>query len=54
MKPCFGLESSGVNLISTRGHISLVVAFEEPNIILGLYKCNYSLIRVKELSAATG
>ena len=25
------------------GHISLTVAFKGPNVILGLYKCNYSL-----------
>ena len=34
----------GVKLIFTRGHISLTVAFKRPNVILGLYKCNYSLI----------
>ena len=42
----------GVKLIFTRGHISLVVAFRGPNVILGLYKCNYSLTRGKELGAA--
>ena len=26
-----------------------MVAFKEPNVILGLYKCNYSLTRGKEL-----
>ena len=31
------------------GHISLTVAFKGPNTILGLYKCNYSLTRGKEL-----
>ena len=36
-----------------RGHISLAVAFKGPNVILGLYKWNYSLTRGKELSAAT-
>ena len=36
------------------GHISLVVAFKEPNVILGLYKCNYSLTVKQELGAATG
>ena len=34
--------SKGVKLIFTGGHISLVVAFKGPNVILGLYKCNYS------------
>ena len=33
-----------VKLIFTGGHISLTVAFKGPNVILGLYKCNYSLI----------
>ena len=32
-----------VKLIFTGGHISLTVAFKELNVILGLYKCNYSL-----------
>ena len=36
------------------GHISLVVAFKGPNVILGLFKCNYSLTRGKELGAAAG
>ena len=44
--------SRGVKLIFTQGHISLVVAFKGPNVIWGLYKCNYSLTRGKELSAA--
>ena len=44
----------GVKLIFTGVHISLVVTFKGPNVILGLYKCNYSLIRDKELSAAAG
>ena len=35
------------------GHISLVAAFKGQNVILGLYKCNYSLSRGKELGAAT-
>ena len=42
----------GVNLIFTGGHIRLTVAFKELNVILGLYKCNYSLTRGKELGAA--
>ena len=44
----------GVTLIFTGGHISLTVAFKGPNVILGLYKCNYSLTRGKELGAAAG
>ena len=44
----------GVKLIFTGGHITLVVAFKGPNVILGLYKWNYSLTRDKELGAATG
>ena len=43
-----------VTLIFTGGHISLAVAFKGPNAILGLCKCNYSLIRGKELGAAAG
>ena len=43
---------TGAKLIFTRGHISLVVAFKGPNIILGLYKYNYPLTRDKELGAA--
>ena len=45
---------SGIKLIFTRGHISLEVTFKGPNVILGLYKCNYSLTRGKELGAAAG
>ena len=44
--------SRGVRVIFTEGHISLAVAFKGPNVILGLYKCNYSLTRGKELGAA--
>ena len=44
----------GVKLIFTRVHISLEIAFKGLNVILGLYKCNYSLTRGKELGAATG
>ena len=40
-----------VKLIFTRGHISLTVAFKGPNVILGLYKCNYSLTGKQELGA---
>ena len=43
----------GVKLIFTRGHISLIVTFKGPNVILGLYECNYSLPGGKELSTAT-
>ena len=39
----------GVKLIFTRGHISLEVAFKGPNVILGLYKCKYSLTVKREL-----
>ena len=42
------------NSFSWGGHISLVVAFKGPNVIFGLCKCNYSLTRGKELSAAAG
>ena len=31
-----------VKLIFTGDNISLMVAFQGPNVILGLYKCNYS------------
>ena len=44
----------GIKLIFTGGHISLAVAFKGLNVILGLYKCNYSLPRGKELGAAAG
>ena len=47
------LHCRGVKPIFTGGHISLVVAFKGPNVILGLYTCNYSLTRGKEFSAAT-
>ena len=46
-------QNRGVKLIFTGGHISLVVAFKGPNVVLGLYKCNYSLTRGKELGTAT-
>ena len=42
----------GVKLILSGGHISLAVAFKGLNVILGLYKCNYSLTRDKELGTA--
>ena len=48
------LEGRGVTLIFTGGDIILVVAFKGPNVISGWYKCNYSLTRGKELSAAAG
>ena len=44
----------GLKLIFTRGYISLAVAFKGPNINLGLYMCNFSLTRGKELSTAAG
>ena len=46
--------SQGVKLIFTGGHIGLAVAFKGPNVILGLYKCNYSLTSMWELDAANG
>ena len=42
-----------VKLIFTGGHISFVVAFKGLNVVLGLYKCNYSLTVKRELSVAT-
>ena len=42
----------GVKFIFTRGHISLTVAFQGMNVILGLYKCNYSLTVKQELGTA--
>ena len=39
----FSTYGRGVKLIFTGGHISLMVAFKGLNVILGLYKCNYSL-----------
>ena len=45
--------SRGVKLIFTGGHISLEVAFKGLNVILGLYKCNYSLTVKREISSAT-
>ena len=42
----------GVKLIFTGGHISFVVAFRGLNVILGLYKCTYSLAVKRELGAA--
>ena len=55
--PCEGVTKGicrGVKLIFTRGHISPAVAFDGPNVIFGLDKCNYSLTRGKELGTATG
>ena len=44
--------SEGVsNSFSPGGHISLMVAFKGPNVILGLCKCNYSLTVKRELGA---
>ena len=49
------LNTSGVsNSFSPGGHISLVVAFKRLNVILGLYKCNHSLTRDKELVLLPG
>ena len=36
-------EIRGIKLVFTGGHISFTVAFKGPNVILGLYKCNYFL-----------
>ena len=44
----------GGKLIFTGGHSSLEFAFTGPNVIVGLYKCNYSMTRGTELSAAAG
>ena len=44
----------GVKLMFTGSHISLLVAFKGPDVILGLYKCNYSLTVKLELGAALG
>ena len=46
------LHTRAVKLIVTGGHISLAVAFKGPNVILGLWKCNYSLAVKQELGAA--
>ena len=52
---CASLNSvQGCHLIFTGGHSSLAVAFKGLNVVVGLYKCNYSLTRGKELGAATG
>ena len=42
------------NSFSPGGHINLEVAFKGLNVILGLYKCNYSLTVKLELGAAAG
>ena len=46
--------SRGVKLIFTGGHISLTVAFKGPNVMSGLYKCNYSLTVKRELGVTAG
>ena len=51
---CIQYRSGVLNSFSPGGHISLEEAFKGPNVILGPYKCNYSLTRVKELGAAAG
>ena len=43
------LYGRGVKLIFTGGNTSLMVSFKGPNVILGLYKCNYFLTRGKEI-----
>ena len=45
---------SGVSNFFIGGHISLAVAFKGPNVILGLYKCDYSLTAKEELGSAAG
>ena len=42
------------NSFSLGGNISLEVAFKGSNVILGLYKCNYSLIRARSSALALG
>ena len=46
--------SRGVKLIFTGAHISLMVVFKGPNVILGLDKCNYSVTVKPELGTAAG
>ena len=46
--------SDSFSLGGSRFSISLVVAFKGPNVISGLYKCNYSLTVKGELSTAAG
>ena len=46
--------SQGYQTHFHQGHISLEVAFKALNVLLGLYKCNYSLTVTRELSAAAG
>ena len=48
------LQSRNIKLIFSGGHISLAVAFKGLNVILGLYKWNYSLTVKRELSTAAG
>ena len=47
-----GIFNRGVKLIFTGGHISLKVGLKGLKVILGLYNCNYSLTRGKELGVA--
>ena len=44
----------GIKLIFNGDHISLEVDFKGPNVILGLYKCNYSLTVKREFGTAAG
>ena len=53
MRPVM-IYNRGVKLIFTGGHTSLTVAFKGPNVILGLYKCNYSVAVKQELGTAAG
>ena len=47
-------EARRIKLVFTGSRISLEVAFKGLNVILGLYKCNYSLTSGKELGAVAG
>ena len=49
-----GIRTGMSNPFSPWDHISLEVAFKGLNVILGLYKYNYSLTVKRELGAAAG
>ena len=51
-KKTISIVDQGCQTHLRRGPLSLKVAFKGPNVIFRLYKCNYSLIRGKELRAA--
>ena len=50
---CKDSKAGVANSFSLGGHISLMVTFKGLNVILGLYKCNYSLTVKQDLSTAT-